>query len=333
MIEKINLLVSQQRKAGIFPCANWAFMDKDKKSTFLEGYAQITPEKEVLKPDMLFDLASITKVVCTGSVVLKLWEEGKLDIDVPFSTYYPSFQDNRVSLRHLLTHTSDINPFIKDRDILNDEELKEAFNYLTVGENLGKSCQYTDTGTVLMGFMLEKIYQKDAQDIFQELVLNPLGLHNSKFQPIVPASLAVPTEVTENRGLIRGQTHDPKAFVLGKHAGSAGLFSTLADMMRYIEEVFFKQTFLKPETIEALLQDFSPLKNQNRSLGWDMKFDKAGNPFLFHSGFTGTFLLLDPRRKKAFVFLSNRVHPHNFREEYLKNRDIIINKYLQLVSD
>ncbi|MDR2832125.1 MAG: beta-lactamase family protein [Streptococcaceae bacterium] len=317
---QINQLINRQMNEGVYPGANWAFIEGENVQTFHQGYAQILPFKEKLKENMLFDMASVTKVVCTGMVVLKLWENGLVDIDQPFSLYYPSFLDEKVTLRHLLTHTSDINPFIPHRDELSAHELKEAYNHLKSGDNIGKTFAYTDTGTVLMGFMIEEIYQKYAQEVFQELILTPLKMKESRFQPISPPSLAVPTQLTTTRGM----THDPKANKLGKHAGSAGLFSTLNDLIQFVKEVFFKQTFLKKETISLLLQDYSPLKNANRSLGWDLKAEN----YLFHTGYTGTFLLVNPVEQKAFIFLSNRVHPYDLREEYLIARDELVNLYL-----
>lgn len=328
MFEEINNLIKKQIRNGIYPCANWAFLQDGKVERYLEGFAQIKPEKEYLRENMLFDMASVTKVVCTGTVVLKLWEDGKLDLEKPFRVYYPSFQDEKVTLRHLLTHTSDIDSYIENRDRLNAKELRKAYNYLKSGENIGKIFKYTDTGTVLMGFMLEEIFGKSAQAVFQEQVLTPLQMDDSGFQPIEPKSLAVPTELSKKRGLIRGETHDPKAYVLGKHAGSAGLFSTLNDQINFTKKMFFEQSYLKSETIDSLLKDWA--KVFKRSLGWDLKEDKKGHLYLLHTGFTGTFLLANPKNKRAFIFLSNRVHPENHRLEYLSARDELLKLYLEM---
>ncbi|MDR0921224.1 MAG: beta-lactamase family protein [Lactobacillales bacterium] len=327
--EKTVALVEKQIKEQVYPGASFAFLRGEKVETHVLGLAQTVPKTEILLENMLYDMASITKVVCTTNVLLKLWEVGKIDIDVPFQVYYPSFEDERVTIRHLLTHTSDINPWIENRDNLSASELKEAFNHLKSGENLGKVFKYTDTGTVLLGFMIENLYGKNAQEVFQQEVLLPLDLSASQFQPVQPTKRAVPTEIHPTRGLIRGWTHDPKAYKLGVHAGSAGLFSTLQDMVHFVQGEFFKKEYLLPSTIDSLLQDYTPTGDLGRSLGWDLLENKTHEPILFHSGFTGTFLLIDVLHQEGFVFLSNRVHPENHREAYLRTREELIATYLE----
>ncbi|SJZ79546.1 CubicO group peptidase, beta-lactamase class C family [Pilibacter termitis] len=328
MYERTNALIREQMQQGVFPGASWAFLDDEKEQKHVEGLAQVVPTKEILRENMLYDMASITKVVCTTSLILKLWEQGEIDLDVPFRRYYPSFLDEKVTVRHLLTHTSDINPWIENREKLSANELKEAFNFLKSGENVGEIVKYTDTGTILLGFLLENIFQMNVQSAFQQFVLDELEMNNSCFQP-APIELSVPTENHVTRGVIRGWTHDPKAFVLGESAGSAGLFSTLDDQIKFVRKVFFEQSYLKPATIEKLLHDQTPSGTLARSLGWDLRQNKQEEPVLFHTGFTGTFLLVDVRNQRAFIFLSNRVHPENHRQAYILSREELVAKYFE----
>ena len=81
---------------------------------------------------------------------------------------------------------------------------------------------------------------------------------------------------------------------------------------------------MQRETIAQLYQDQTPSKEGKRSLGWDLRYG-----FLFHTGYTGTFLCIDPKLQQAFIFLSNRVHPYDFRQEYLEKRDELIAIYLK----
>ncbi|MGG6549710.1 UNVERIFIED_CONTAM: beta-lactamase family protein, partial [Prevotella sp. 15_C9] len=73
-----------------------------------------------------YDLASVSKVVGVGTLVIFLVNSGALELDRTLQSYYPAFQNSQVTIRQLLTHTSGIDPFIPNRDNLNAEQLKEA---------------------------------------------------------------------------------------------------------------------------------------------------------------------------------------------------------------
>lgn len=333
MYPKTKAFIQAQLEAAIFPGVAFAFIEKEATEETIWGQQMIVPHPKQLQKDILFDVASLTKVVCTTSVILRLVEQGRLDVDLPLKNYLPTFQNHQITLRHLLTHTSDIQTWIKDRDQLNKEELKAAYLKLQPGENLGKVVQYTDAGTILLGFMLEEIYQKSAVEIFYTEVLNPLGMKNSIFLP--PEGLKrkiAPTEVLPDGTILQGVTHDPKARVLKEEAGNAGLFTNLADLEIFAQMYLAKgKDYLKKETIAMLLRDQTPHHDGKRSLGWDLKDtkDRQNRHLLFHTGYTGTFLLLDPKEQSAFIFLSNRVHPHDDRALYLEKRDEILALYLK----
>ncbi|MBO0474458.1 hypothetical protein IGL98_001318 [Enterococcus sp. DIV0840] len=327
--QKIKELIDER----IFPGASFSFITERESEDYTWGNAQIMPTVEPLERSLLFDVASLTKVVCTTTVVLQLKETGVINIDAPFKTYYPAFENEKITIRHLLTHTSDIQSYIENRDALSKDELIAAYNQVQPGTNIGKKVAYTDTGTILLGFMLEELLGKDVIEIFKERVLQPMNMTESSFLP-EDFSEIVPTENHPIRGLIRGQTHDPKAFVLAEHAGNAGLFTNLTDLKKftamYLNEGKYQTTrVLEKNTIRSLLDDQTPDQKGHRSLGWDLKEDISGRSILFHTGYTGTFLLIDPKEKEGFVFLSNRVHPVDKRAEYIEKRDALIDIYLK----
>ncbi|MGX7148349.1 serine hydrolase domain-containing protein [Enterococcus ureasiticus] len=327
--QKIKELIDER----IFPGASFSFITEGESEDYTWGNAQIIPTVEPLERSLLFDVASLTKVVCTTTVVLQLKETGVINIDAPFKKYYPAFENEKITIRHLLTHTSDIQSYIENREALSKDELIAAYNQVQPGTNIGKKVAYTDTGTILLGFMLEELLGKEVIEIFKERVLQPMNMTESSFLP-KDFSKIVPTENHPIRGLIRGQTHDPKAFVLAEHAGNAGLFTNLTDLKKftamYLNEGKYQTTrVLEKNTIRSLLDDQTPNQKGHRSLGWDLKEDMSGRSILFHTGYTGTFLLIDPKEKEGFVFLSNRVHPVDKRAEYIEKRDELIEIYLK----
>lgn len=326
---QIQLFLSEE----VFPSASFSFIHKDYSEDYYLGDAQTVPTREQLTPAMLFDVASLTKVICTTTVVLQLIEEQKIDLDAPLQHYYPQYQDQQVTIRHLLTHTSDINSYIENRDSLSQLALQKVYNKVKSGKEIGTKMVYTDTGTILLAFMLEELFKQSAVEIFYERVLRPLGMEVSCFLPKNSAEI-VPTENHPRRGLIRGATHDPKAFVLAEHAGNAGLFTNLTDLKKFVAMylnfgIVDGQKFLQAETIVQLLTDQTPTHSLKRSLGWDFKYDlRTKQPLLFHTGYTGTFVVIDVMEQSSFIFLSNRVHPIDNKESYIQKRDRLLELYL-----
>lgn len=334
MYPETKQLILKKLEEGYYPGVVGAFIRKDEVERFFAGNAQVVPEIQPMEEDLLFDAASLTKVIVTTSLVLRLWEDGKIELDRPLADYLPAFDNQTITIRHLLTHTSDIQTWIPDRDQLSQEELIAAYLKLQPGDQLGKAVKYTDAGTILLGFMLEEIFQEPATELFQEQVLEPLGMMNSLFLPY-PTKRIVPTQQLASGEVLRGITHDPKARVLAEHAGNAGLFIDLEDSIKFVKMYLDKGKtangqFLEERTIQELLQDQTPLQNGDRSLGWDLKRDVTDHhPILFHTGYTGTFLLIDLIDQTAFIFLSNRVHPEDHREAYIECRDEIVENFLK----
>lgn len=332
MYPKTLLKMEELVKSGQLPGVSYGFISQDKKEIGYLGYKQLTPKAVKLTPGTLYDMASLTKVICTTTIILKLVEAGQVDINQALAIYLPEFEDKKVTIKELLTHTSDINPYIPNRNELNQEELIQALLKLTSGDSRGKKTVYTDTGTVLLGLMIEKIYGKSVHAVFMEEVIQPLGMLSSGFNKL-PLENVAPTEYSALRGLIQGEVHDPKAYVLKEHCGSAGLFSTVEDTMLFVDMMMNdgkvkEKQFLKADTIQSLLTNYAPHSDKARSLGWDLIHESRG-PILYHTGYTGTFLLIDILTSEAFIFLSNRVHPVDNRKEYLAVRDELISIYLK----
>lgn len=329
MNEKTAALLHQLVDQKIVPGVSYAMICQDDIQTEVFGNKQLVPTVKPLEEGALYDLASLTKVIGTTTVILQLLEAKKLRLDDRVAKYLPRFTDQRVTLRHLLTHTSALSGYIKNRDQLPPAELMAALYTLKPAAWLGKKVVYADIGLILLGQIIEAFYHRPVQAVITTEVLRPLGMKASTFTP--EKKQCVPTELTATRGLIQGEVHDPKAFILGEHCGSAGLFSNLADLIKFAKWMLAPQTIpgvLAPETVAMLYADHTPTHDLGRSLGWDLRYDRNSTPCLYHTGFTGTFMLLDQKGKNALIVLSNRVHPSADNEAFLAWRDKIIATYL-----
>ena len=152
-LEKIISKIQEQLKDGIYPGASLALYQASRWQEFYFGLAD-PQEGKATQAGLVYDLASVSKVVGVGTLAAFLYEQDKLELDLPLQHYYPAFHREDVTLRQLLTHTSGLDPFIPNRDQLTAPELKAALNHLTVLED--KTFRYTDVNFLLLGFMWKK---------------------------------------------------------------------------------------------------------------------------------------------------------------------------------
>lgn len=325
---KIEMQLNKMVDQGIVPGISWAYLNGNHVTANVYGNAMLVPHKEPLKWGMLYDMASLTKVVGTTTVILKMMEKGIIHLNDRVSDWIPLFSDQRVTFRHLLTHTSAISGYIPNRNQLPPDKLLEAIDLLPVADWFDQKVVYTDVGMIMLGQVIEKIYHLPVQKVIQNEVLVPLGLNESTFDPASDNS--VPTELTSNRGLIRGVVHDPKAFILKEHCGSAGLFMSLNDLIKFSQWILGinSNQILKRSTILSLFKDWTT-NGLGRSLGWDLRFSPDNTPWIYHTGYTGTYIILSVERQKGLVVLTNRVHPSSDNQSFLDLRDQLISDFIK----
>lgn len=303
MKQKIIQKIEQQIEAGIYPGASFAYYQDGVWSDWYLGEAN--PEiGEKTREGLVYDLASVSKVVGVGTVLTFLWHQGELDIEKSVTEFLPDSDYPDITIRQLLTHSTDLDPFIINRDQLNAEELREAMFHLNRREK--RAFLYSDVHFLLLGFLLENYFEKNLDQILQEQVFDPWKMKETQFGPV---SSAVPTV----RGQKAGVVHDPKARLLGKHAGSAGLFSTVKDLKIFLEH------YLQDDFADGLSQNFSDLSDKERSLAWNLEGD-----WLDHTGYTGTFIMWNRKKQEAAIFLSNRTYEKDERAQWIIDRNEVM---------
>ena len=303
MKQEIIQKIKQQIEAGIYPGASFAYYRDGEWSDCYLGEAN--PEiGEQTCQGLVYDLASVSKVVGVGTVLTFLWHQGELDLEKSVTEFLPDSDYPDITIRQLLTHSTDLDPFIINRDQLNTEELKEAMFHLNRREK--RAFLYSDVHFLLLGFLLENYFEKDLDQILQEQIFDPWKMKETQFGPV---SSAVPTV----RGQKAGVVHDPKARLLGKHAGSAGLFSTVKDLKIFLEH------YLQDDFAAGLSQNFSDLSDKERSLAWNLEGD-----WLDHTGYTGTFIMWNRKKQEAAIFLSNRTYEKDERAQWIIDRNQVM---------
>lgn len=302
--------ISEQIGQGVYPGASLALFSKGQ---WQEYYLGTQDGQTPVEAGLTYDLASVSKVVGVGTLATFLVNSGALELDRTLQSYYPAFQNSQVTIRQLLTHTSGIDPFIPNRDSLDADQLKEAILKIRVTDK--KDFLYTDINFLLLGFLLEEMLGDSLDQLIKRRILEPFGMSQTSYGP---ASEAVPTL----KGVKAGLVHDPKARVLGRHAGSAGLFSTVKDL-----EIFLNQ-YLTEDFAGQLTQDYGFDANRSRSLAWDKKGD-----WLSHTGYTGTFIMYNRPLQKAAIFLSNRTFEKDVRAQWKLDRNQVMALIRQVLEE
>jgi CubicO group peptidase (beta-lactamase class C family) len=311
-ISPVDEFVDQGIVEGVFPGACYSIGNARGFVTRSRGRIRYDRDAAAVDPETLWDLASLTKVVGTTAAAMVLHDEAILELDSPLASLIPEFGDERITIRNLLLHNSGLpashpNP----TSFTSPQELMRDIIGLKLAYETGTDCVYSDVGFVLLGEALSRLAGQPLEELFASRVFTPIGMEVTGFNPVQRERCA-PTEPVEpwrthESYWTTGEVHDPTAAVLGGVAGHAGLFSTIADVSK------FMQSMLALHANSLFVRRASA--KSSRALGWDTPSagSSAGTrlgPHSFgHTGFTGTSLWADPDRDLFAVLLTNRVHP------------------------
>jgi len=287
------------------------------------GRRSLTGTKEPMTVDTIFDLASLTKIVATTSAMMRLYEQGRLDLEAPVTKYLPEFQggESPITIRELMTHFSGFRPDIDIDPPWSGYEtgIRMAMMDKPVAPPNTKFI-YSDTNFILLGEIARRLSGKPENEYVADILFKPLGMKDTRYLP--PASWRpriAPTEMQADGTVLRGVVHDPRARWMGGVAGHAGLFSTADDLAKFCTMILDEGAGLfAPATIRTFTSPASPKDNPVvRGLGWDINSPYSGTRGdLFpigsfgHTGFTGTSMWIDPASRTFVIFLANSVHPH-----------------------
>ena len=168
----------------MFPGANVAILLEDEEYLFSVGKKSILPKEELNSIDTIYDIASLTKVLVTTTLIMKLIDMGKLKLDTLVKDIIPEFRNNNnINIFDLLTHTSGLPADIK-LDLSVDKETirKKIYCCDSVYEKNTKVL-YSDIGFILLGFIIEEIVRKPLDIIAKEFIFTPLNMNDTSYLP------------------------------------------------------------------------------------------------------------------------------------------------------
>jgi len=301
------------------------------------GVSQWVPETRPLTPDMIFDLASVTKPVATATSVMLLVERGRIRLWDRVRLYVPEFTvwygekglpGEEARLYNLLTHTSGLPPYTDAKeaakklgDPCDTADLVKLIAAIPKERPVGSEFVYSCLNYITLAHIVHEVSGRTLDQFATENIFKPLGMSRTFYRP--PAELldqCVPTEVVNGQPL-RGIVHDPLARLQGGVSGNAGLFSTADDLAVFAQMMLDGGSYggvriLSPLTVARMTEIFPHLEEFGRGFGWDIDTDYStvrgdlfGPRSYGHSGYTGTSIWIDPETKTTVILLTNRVHP------------------------
>jgi CubicO group peptidase (beta-lactamase class C family) len=292
------------------------------------GNLSFFPQPQPTNPDSIFDLASLSKVVSTTTITLKLIEDGVIRLDDPLGKLISNAPQDKINItiKELLAHTSGlpaVYPLYQDTRFRSKDTALETVLKVPLSYPTDTAVEYSCVGFITLALILEQLTGTTLDVLFQKLVAEPLKLKDTSYG--VPRSKLDRAAYTEwdpeEKVFLRGVVHDENARGLGGVSGNAGLFSTAKDLGIFCTMLLQAGSYggrqiLKPNTVALLRNNYSPDPSQPRTLGWLLPSPEAcsgseliSSHSIGHTGFTGTSIWIDFAKGFYGVLLTNRVHP------------------------
>lgn len=335
---------------GVFPGAV-VLVSKDGETVFESAFGSrsLIPEKTPLKPNTIFDLASLTKPLATSIAIMLLVREKKIRLDDQITRFIPMygvFGKSTATFRQMLNHSSGLAAWKPFHEEIVKLEKAGRINFVAsraaksfVYEQIhrekplnapGAQSLYSDLGFMILGETVEVVSGTGLDRFCQDRIFKPLGMRSTAFvdltqlrtrrlQPV--EDMIAPTENCPwRKKILCGEVHDDNAYAMGGVAGHAGLFSSARDIDALIACLnrcrLGKDNFLPRALLEEFLAKDEKVPSSTCALGWDTPSpEKSASGAFFsprsvgHLGFTGTSLWWDLEKNCHIILLSNRVHP------------------------
>lgn len=287
---------------------------KQGKIIFHKAYGYHTYDSiQKVALDDVYDLASVTKITGPLPALMKLYEEGKIDLDIPFSTYWTDWKRQKdkkdITLRQLLAHQSGIKPYIiflnevlkkgaiKKRFMRTEKSkrfsnqfyknlyIKNRFKYKIyrkikrVKADGKKEYLYSGIASLIYPQTIENITGVPYQTYIQDHFYIPLGCTTLDYLPMHKKlkNNIVPTEIDTivRKELTKNWVHDENAALFGGVSGNAGLFSSAIDLAKYMQMLLQKGTYNGQQYFKpATIEEFTKIQYPENNNRRGLGFDK-----------------------------------------------------------
>lgn len=263
-------------------------ISKAGKPIYQKSFGKANLELDVnLTSENIFQIGSITKQFTAISILI-LEEKGKLNVIDPVSKYIPDYPlGDKITIHHLLTHTSGIKDFTKMKS-LRDISQKEMtpkmmidfFKNEPVDFAPGEKFDYNNSGYVLLGYIIELVSGEEYEEFIQKKIFDKAGMTNSYYasdRKVIPKR-AYGYQKKEYGYVNKTQISFSVPF------SSGSLMSTVGDMLKW-QNALNQNLVLNPKTLEKAFTKYKLNNGQEFTYGygWHL-FDANGTQLRKHGG-------------------------------------------------
>lgn len=311
---EIDFLIKEENFSGSILVAHKASVLTRKSN----GLANI--ELEVLNtPNTKFRLGSVTKIF-TATAIMQLHEKKVIDIESPVNKFIPDYPNgDEITIFHLLTHTSGIPNLTEFPDfmewVMTNSSIADTvgrFKNKPLDFQPGHKFKYSNSGYILLSYIIELVTDKPYADFIRETIFAPLEMMNS--------GMDNHESIIKNRASgynFKGESLINAPYInMSNPAGAASMYSTVDDLFLF-DQALYKDGILKRDTLEMMFQPFK----KGYGLGWIVQ-DKLNQRMVSHGGgihgFSANFSrYLDS--ETSFIVLSNIFYPKS-KIEFISNQ-------------
>lgn len=282
------------------------------------GWRDLTRQRDSLRIDDQFQLASVSKMF-TAEAVMLLYSQGKLDYDDTITQYLPEFPYPGITIRNLLNHRSGLSRYETLADehwpdrcvpLTNDGVIRLYAEHLPAPYNLPDvTFHYTNINYVLLASIVERISGQPFEDFMEENIFHPLGMRRSyiySLRDVERLSTYVPTEVQGHDLLRKGARRAQEDYLNGV-IGDKVMYSTVDDLYKF--SVALDYNLFLPDSIqrEAFIPG-SPQWKRGENYGFGWRMSEKHPDILYHFGWWKgyrSFFIRDVNRGRTLIVLTN----------------------------
>lgn len=316
-----------------------------KDSTFAAEIEQAL----AMRSDTVFDVAGLTNILVTTTLIMKLVEWKQVSLSDRISRYLQGFGVHGkapITIAHLLSHSAGLAPWAPFYEDLVRENAGERMGILTskgartyVFNAINRSALkyppgtrqvYSDIGFMVLGHLIEELTGLGLDRAAQRHIFQPLGLKSTSYidlsmikrRGIHPVTdLIAPTEECPwRKRTLCGEVSDDNAWAMGGIAGHSGVFTNARDLHRFSVEMIAAARgdsgFLKRDTVLTFWGGLAEPLGGSWKFGWDSPSEEnllvetgLSSRAVGECGFTGCSMWIEPERAIDIVLMTNRTHP------------------------